>query len=113
MKYELVPKGALQPCEFPSNFDDETVLKNLPTIFSADQQARFSSAQLMTGGWFLECRGNFVHRDEKHLVQVPAANATGTASMEIDDDNDDFSILPGAPAAPAATCYRRRTRCRA
>lgn len=54
----------------------------------------------MRGGWFLECRGNFVHKEEKHLVQGPTANATGTAPMEIDDD--DFSILPGAPPPPVA-----------
>lgn len=44
--------------------------------------------------------------EKKPLVQVPGANATGTAPMEIDDnDNDDFSILHGAPlslVAPAA-----------
>lgn len=114
IKYELVPKGALKPEEIPDTYDDETVLAKLSTIFSDEQVARFDNAHLMTGAWFLEC-GNFVHREEKHLVPVPAADATGIANMEIDDNDEDFSILPGAPppvaavaappapAAPAAT----------
>lgn len=59
-------------------------------------------SQLLIGAWFLECHNNHVHKEEKHLIHVGGPSGAGTAAMEIEDHDDDFSILPGAPPPPVA-----------
>lgn len=102
-KHELMPKGAYHGESVPDVFKDTIVKEDSIKIFTRTQQDGFTKRQSMSDGWFLKCLDNFVYRKEKHLVRVSLPNATTSAPIEINvDNNDHFSIVPSNPAPPPA-----------
>lgn len=109
LKQELVAKGGLAATAIPSEYQDTALKKKPMLIFSKDQRQRFKMVLLLTGGWFLESQTHHVHKEEKHLVlQIPETIDAPHVALQVDDDDNDFCILPGAPPPPPPAAPKGR-----
>jgi hypothetical protein len=90
MKQELIAKGALAAWDLPTHVELKPSTQTpIEELWTEDQRNRFADEVLHTGGWFLECRPNFVPEEEKHLFPVPEPSAAGAAPMETDYNDDE------------------------
>jgi hypothetical protein len=103
MKQKLIAKGALAAWNLPTHVELKPSIQTpIEELWTEDQCNRFAEDVLLTGGWFLVCRPNFVPKEEKHLFHVPEPSAGGAAPMDTDlnDDDDDEAFQPESPPKP-------------
>ena len=107
MKQELIAKGALAAWDLPTHVELKPSTQTpIEELWTEDQRNRFAKEVLLTGGGFLECRLNFVHEEEKHLVHVPEPFAVVATPMETDLNDDDDEAFQSEPA-PKPKVQRR------
>ena len=116
MKQELVAKGALSASHLPQHVEfkpDEkkpATLTPIAKLWTEDQRKRFGSEVLLTGGWFLECRPNYVPEEEIDLVPLSEPSLAGEAPMEIDDDDNEEEAFESVPAPKPKSKRKARGR---
>lgn len=115
MKQELVSKGALSAWDLPTHVEFKpeekkpATLTPIEKLWTDAQRNQFGAEVLLIGGWFLECRPNYVPVEEKDLVPLPKQSLAGDGPMEIDDDDNEDAFEP-EPAPKQKTRRKARGR---
>ena len=94
----LVAKNALASSSLPTYLSDwMNVLSNL-CVYTTTQTTKFPESHLQAGGWYLDCSGGFIPREEKPFFANLVSSAPEENIVTFEEPN--IVELPPCEAIP-------------